>query len=76
MDDLIKNASAQLGSIALLIGFMFWTIREKNKREMEDRDRMDKFVERVFILTQNLQATAIALSAAVEKLKSFPKESG
>jgi hypothetical protein len=74
MEDLIKSSIAQLGAIALLIGFMFWTIREKNVREKEDRDRMDKFVERVFTLTQNLHDAAIRLSVAVEKLRELQSD--
>lgn len=69
MEDLIKNAYGQLGSIALLIGFMFWIIREKNKREIADRRRIDQLTDRVFTLAGNIQQTALTLSAAVEKLR-------
>ncbi|HTD67430.1 MAG TPA: hypothetical protein VK846_12960 [Candidatus Limnocylindria bacterium] len=69
MDDLIKSQGSQLGSIVLLIGFMFWTIKENNKRAQEDRERMDKFVDRVFSLAQDLQDAALQLSADVKRLK-------
>ena len=77
IEDIIKQSYVQLGSIALLLAYMFWTIKTTKEECAKERDlhdvqlkaswaRNDDLTDRVFSMAQSMEKTMAELRAAIE----------
>lgn len=64
METYITGALAQLGAVGLLIGYLFWTIRTKNKQCDDERMRYDAALKVERDRNQSLTEKVIALAEA------------